>query len=80
MSGKVIRTADVDLKINSVQKGDSEEGGVEVANVIEWDFEGAEVQLWWPIGYGSQHLYTVEVTLLDQVSLLVFIWYRFLTM
>lgn len=36
---------------------------------LEWTFKSGEVSLWWPIGYGSQPLYSVEVILLDKVSL-----------
>ncbi|EIM92628.1 glycoside hydrolase [Stereum hirsutum FP-91666 SS1] len=68
LSGNVIRTAEVDLKIDSIQGGDGEGGVAQVVKVVEWNFEDAEVQLWWPVGYGSQHLYTVEVTLLDQAD------------
>jgi beta-mannosidase len=41
-----------------------------LTDVVQWKFEHSEVELWWPAGYGEQHLYTVEVTLLNSVSVL----------
>ncbi|KAG9090593.1 hypothetical protein FRC06_000958 [Ceratobasidium sp. 370] len=33
---------------------------------IEWKFKDGEIALWWPVGYGKQPLYTVEVALFDK--------------
>ncbi|KAF8608367.1 glycoside hydrolase [Ceratobasidium sp. AG-I] len=33
---------------------------------IEWKFSEGEVKLWWPVGYGEQPLYSVEVALFDK--------------
>ncbi|KZV98784.1 glycoside hydrolase family 2 protein, partial [Exidia glandulosa HHB12029] len=34
--------------------------------VVQWKFGKDGVDLWWPVGYGTQHLYTLETTLLDK--------------
>ncbi|QRV83983.1 beta-mannosidase [Ceratobasidium sp. AG-Ba] len=33
---------------------------------VEWAFKEGEVALWWPVGYGQQPLYTVEVIVFDK--------------
>ncbi|KAI9068740.1 glycoside hydrolase family 2 protein [Trametes sanguinea] len=33
--------------------------------IVRWDLSDA-VQLWWPVGYGKQHLYDVQVSLLTK--------------
>ncbi|KAJ2991075.1 hypothetical protein NUW54_g8292 [Trametes sanguinea] len=33
--------------------------------IVRWDL-GDAVQLWWPVGYGKQHLYDVQVSLLTK--------------
>lgn len=35
--------------------------------IFEWEFLSNIVKLWWPVGYGDQHLYTLEVSLLGAV-------------
>lgn len=35
--------------------------------VVSWNFNRDEVRLWWPVGYGEQALYTVELTILSKV-------------
>jgi beta-mannosidase len=44
------------------------EGEVRVSDGLSWDFAAGEVDVWWPIGYGSQPLYTMLLELLDAVS------------
>ncbi|KAJ3932534.1 MAG: glycoside hydrolase [Lentinula lateritia] len=34
--------------------------------VVSWNFDEDEVRLWWPVGYGEQNLYTVELTILNK--------------
>ncbi|KDQ11978.1 glycoside hydrolase family 2 protein [Botryobasidium botryosum FD-172 SS1] len=33
--------------------------------VVNWEWESGEIDLWWPVHYGEQVLYTVEVVLED---------------
>lgn len=35
---------------------------------FEWKFDPDEVKLWWPVGYGQQTLYGLEIAALDKVS------------
>jgi beta-mannosidase len=35
---------------------------------VDFEWRAGELQLWYPVGYGSQPMYTVEVELADQVS------------
>lgn len=35
---------------------------------LHWHLDSKDVALWWPVGYGDQPLYTLEVVLLDPVS------------
>ena len=42
-------------------------GRADLKDVVAWDLEG-KVQLWWPVGYGGQNLYNVEISLLGEVS------------
>lgn len=34
---------------------------------VAFSFKGGEVQLWYPVGYGKQPIYTVEADLTDEV-------------
>jgi beta-mannosidase len=36
---------------------------------IDWALKEGEVDAWWPIGYGEQPLYKLELELVDKVSL-----------
>lgn len=47
------------VKVHSV------DAGTEIKDFIDWIFETGEVALWWPVGYGDQVLYEVEVILMD---------------
>ncbi|KAG9002811.1 hypothetical protein FRB94_003614 [Tulasnella sp. JGI-2019a] len=35
---------------------------------LSWTFKDDEVELWWPVRYGSQSLYTVEVTIFSKTG------------
>lgn len=34
---------------------------------VQFEWQAGEIQLWYPVGYGAQPLYTVEVSLTDKV-------------
>ena len=44
-------------------------GAADLKDVINWDLAD-KVQLWWPVGYGRQRLYTVDICLMGEVSAL----------
>jgi len=35
---------------------------------VDFEWQAGQLQLWYPVGYGSQPLYAIEVELTDQVS------------
>lgn len=35
---------------------------------LKWDLRDGEVEAWWPVHYGKQPLYDLEISLLDKVS------------
>lgn len=57
-TGRVVREESRPLSASEVS--------IEEASVF-WEFKDGEVELWWPIKYGKQALYTLEVTVLDKV-------------
>jgi beta-mannosidase len=44
------------------------EGIFELKDTLDWTFDQGEVEAWWPIHYGKQPLYQLEVVLCDKVS------------
>jgi beta-mannosidase len=55
------------VKIHSV------EAGTEIKDFIDWILEKDAVALWWPVGYGDQVLYEVEIILMDaKVTALIY--------
>jgi beta-mannosidase len=49
------------------------EATYDLKETLEWTFEKGEVDAWWPIHYGKQPLYQLEITLCDKVSHLLII-------
>lgn len=44
------------------------ESTFDLKETLDWKFENGEVEAWWPIHYGKQPLYQLEITLSDKVS------------
>lgn len=44
------------------------ESTFDLKETLDWKFENGEVEAWWPIHYGKQPLYQLEITLSDRVS------------
>jgi beta-mannosidase len=69
-SGAVTGTAVVELKNPAGEVVHSEPLAVRDANVAHYKqtFASNELQLWYPVGYGKQPLYSLHVTLLNEVG------------
>ncbi|ORY26762.1 glycoside hydrolase superfamily [Naematelia encephala] len=39
---------------------------LQIDETLQWQFNENEFEIWWPIGYGKQALYTLEIALLDE--------------
>ena len=55
------------ISINT-EKGEVKSIGT-VVDLGSWDLSDYNINLWMPIGYGDQHLYTVEFKLLGEVQI-----------
>ena len=51
----------------TIQPSSPFQPGVLIADHAKFVFTNNEVELWWPVGYGQQPLYEVEVLLKDKV-------------
>lgn len=58
-SGNVIKQSDFTLTLHGMEG--------EKTDIVAWSLGQDTVKLWWPVGYGSQELYDVEVSLLGEV-------------
>ncbi|KZT12292.1 glycoside hydrolase family 2 protein [Laetiporus sulphureus 93-53] len=54
------------LLADRILGGDNFERG----NLIDWDLDGV-VQLWWPVGYGKQSLYALDIALMSEDSIVL---------
>lgn len=61
-SGDVIRSENASL---TYADGGVPSGTSLSEDIVHWAFQKDEVALWWPVGYGKQALYQVEVVLLN---------------
>ncbi|KAJ3788678.1 glycoside hydrolase [Lentinula aff. detonsa] len=62
-----------DSRNNNVRAEDISAGGDVKQNVtlVYWTFNKDEIKLWWPVGYGDQCLYTVELTILSKQGVIL---------
>ena len=62
---------DGDLKATLREKGSGKvvkESTSGVNDGLDWTLDKGQVEAWWPVGYGTQPLYDLEITLLDKVG------------
>jgi len=67
-----IKGSDYTYKAVLKTKGDGkvikESTGTYGKDSIDWTFKDGEIAGWYPIGYGAQPLYELEISLIDGVS------------
>lgn len=63
-AGNIIKESENALILDKANDGKKD--------IISWDLGKDTVKLWWPVGYGSQELYTLEVLLIGEASPLFF--------
>jgi len=71
-NGDIVMSGKANVLPNSKDAIDSPEDVVHTDIVVWKDLQDVGVELWWPVGYGEQNLYTVDVTLFGQVRPMFF--------
>ena len=64
-----VRTTLSDMSNSQIQNDESVLRSTEIKHLVQWKLDSSQVKLWWPVGYGEQHLYKATVTLLNSVCL-----------
>ncbi|KAF8875633.1 glycoside hydrolase [Infundibulicybe gibba] len=71
--GGIVRREEVPLSPKLTTEGNEKglSASCVLRDIVNWDFPASVIEIWWPVGYGKQPLYTVGVRLVDRDANLV---------